>query len=317
MKHEPYTCIRCNYSTERKNNMFYHLYKMKKTCPGTKNVIELTEEIKQHIMENRIYKIPDEPKAPTITNIINTNNTINNFIANMDPIEKINNYTTFKNIELSDFGDSIENSLRCKVRLLQNKRNDIAIDNTGLLEIVDQVSSLASHNIEDFNILYDDKYNKLKLYEFGSWNESIIISGVKTYLIKIQEFYLDNYEAYLIRKIELPDTNCRNKNKSRELLIEYYKFIGCFDIDPLTKDKTDHEILYDEESNDEDTSISEKYYALYVKTRDDIKKGFINTINKQVIDIIKKNSQRNVNELNKKVTSLFHMEEEFKNKITK
>jgi hypothetical protein len=234
----------------------------------------------------------------------------------MDPIEKINKYTTFKNIELSDFGDSIENSLRCKVRLLQNKRNDIAIDNTGLLEIVDQVSSLASHNIEDFNILYDDKYNKLKLYEFGSWNESIVISGVKTYLIKIQEFYLDNYEAYLIRKIELPDTNYRNKNKSKELLIEYYKFIGCFDIDPLTKDKTDHEILYDEESNDEDTSISEKYYTLYVKTRDDIKKGFINTINKQVIDIIKKNSQRNVNELNKKVTSLFHMEEEFKNKIT-
>ena len=317
MKHEPYTCIRCNYSTERKNNMFYHLYKMKKTCPGTKNVIELTEEIKQHIMENRIYKIPDEPKAPTITNIINTNNTINNFIANMDPIEKINKYTTFKNIELSDFGDSIENSLRCKVRLLQNKRNDIAIDNTGLLEIVDQVSSLASHNIEDFNILYDDKYNKLKLYEFGSWNESIIISGIKTYLIKIQEFYLDNYEAYLIRKIELPDTNYRDKNKSKELLIEYYKFIGCFDIDPLAKDKTDQEILYDEESNDEDTSISEKYYALYVKTRDDIKKGFINTINKQVIDIIKKNSQRNVNELNKKVTSLFHMEEEFKNKITK
>ena len=85
----------------------------------------------------------------------------------------------------------------------------------------------------------------------------------------------------------------------------------------MTKDKTDHEILYDEESNDEDTSISEKYYALYVKTRDDIKKGFINTINKQVIDIIKKNSQRNVNELNKKVTSLFHMEEEFKIQLCK
>jgi hypothetical protein len=60
-----YSCIRCNYSTERKSNMFYHLYKMKKPCPGTKNVIELTDEIKQHILDNRIYKIPEEPKAPT------------------------------------------------------------------------------------------------------------------------------------------------------------------------------------------------------------------------------------------------------------
>ena len=53
-------------------------------------------------------------------------------------------------------------------------------------------------------------------------------------------------------------------------MIEYYKFIGCFDIDPLVKNKTDHEILYDEESNDEDTSICEKYLALF-------------SINKQVI----------------------------------
>ena len=34
---------------------------MKKTCPGIKNVIELTDEIKQHIMDNRIYKMPEEP----------------------------------------------------------------------------------------------------------------------------------------------------------------------------------------------------------------------------------------------------------------
>lgn len=87
-------------------------------------------------------------------------------------------------------------------------------------------------------------------------------------------------------------------------MIEY------FDIDPLTKDKTD-----DDDSNNCDRSKSEKYYDLYVKTRDETKRGFINSINKQVIDIIKKNSQRNVNELNKKVTSLFHMEEEFKNKL--
>lgn len=313
MKKEPYCCIRCGYTTEKKYHIHKHLYLLKKQCPTISNDIELTNEIKDYIIANRIYKIPkDEPK--NIINNIQNNNTINNFIANLDPIEKINKYITFKNMDLVDYGDTIENGLRDKVCMLENKKNDIAMDTNGLLEIVDQVSSLASHNMEDFNILYDDKYNKLKLYEDGSWNESIIISGIKTFLSKIQEFYLDNYEFYLIRKIEL-NNNCRNKNKSRELLIEYYKFIGCFDIEPDSKNRSDPEILYDEDSDEECTDLSDKYNSLYIKTRDDTKKSYINNIKKQVIDIIKKNSQRNINELNKNVTSLFHMEEEFKNKL--
>lgn len=60
-KHELYRCIRCNYSTERKSNMYYHLYKIKKPCPATENIIHLTDEIKQHIMDNRIYKIVENP----------------------------------------------------------------------------------------------------------------------------------------------------------------------------------------------------------------------------------------------------------------
>lgn len=314
MKKEPYCCIRCNYTTHHKGSMIYHLYKTKKPCPATKNVIELTDEIKQHILDNRIYHIyKEEPK--NIINNIQNNNTINNFIANMDPIEKINKYITFKDMNLYDYGNTIENSLRDKVQLLENKKCDVTMDTNGLLEIVDQVSSLASHNMEDFNILYDDKYNKLRLYEDGSWNEAIIVSGIKTLLSKIQEFYLDNYEFYLIRKIELDEKNMRHKNKFRELLIEYYKFIGCFDIEPDSKNRTDPEILYDEESDDDFKDISDKYTSLYVKTRDDIKKSYINSTKKQVIEIIKKNSQRNITELNKKVTGLFHMEEEFKNKL--
>lgn len=314
MKKEPYCCIRCNYSTHHRFNMHKHFYKTKKPCPATKNVIELTDEIKQHILDNRIYKIPEEPKNQIINNIQN-NNTINNFIASMDPIEKINKYITFKDVELCDYSETIENGLRDKCLLLENKRFNIEMDTNGLLEIIDQVSSLARNDIEDFNILYDEKYNKLKLYEDGDWTESIIISGIKTLLIKIQEFYLDNYEYYLIRKIEIGN-NYQQKNKSRELLIEYYKFIGCFDIEPYAKNKSDPEILEDEYADDDGSrEIGDKYNSLYIKTRDTTQKSFINNTKKQVIEIIKKNSQRNIKELNKKVTNLFHMEEEFKNKF--
>lgn len=63
MKKEPYCCIRCGYNTVQKNHIYKHLYLLKKTCPATKNLIELTDEIKQHILDNRIYKEPKTNQA--------------------------------------------------------------------------------------------------------------------------------------------------------------------------------------------------------------------------------------------------------------
>ena len=59
-----YGCPRCGYETEHKTNIVNHLYKKKKACPQIKNEIELTDEIKEHILNNRIYKID---KTPTKT----------------------------------------------------------------------------------------------------------------------------------------------------------------------------------------------------------------------------------------------------------
>lgn len=55
---EPYTCCRCNYKTPIKARMVRHLNTLKTICPGTCNNIELTKEIKDCIVENRVYKIP-------------------------------------------------------------------------------------------------------------------------------------------------------------------------------------------------------------------------------------------------------------------
>jgi len=54
-----YSCVRCGYETENKYSMNTHLYKKKKPCPTAVNNIELTDEIKKYILENRIYKIPE------------------------------------------------------------------------------------------------------------------------------------------------------------------------------------------------------------------------------------------------------------------
>jgi hypothetical protein len=55
-----YGCIRCGYETNSKAHMYKHLFLKLSPCPQTLNIIELTDEIKQHIIDNRIYIIPEK-----------------------------------------------------------------------------------------------------------------------------------------------------------------------------------------------------------------------------------------------------------------
>ena len=58
----PYLCPRCGYNTPKKPHMRYHFYATKKPCQGIVRLIELTEEIKQTILDHRVYH-PPQPAA--------------------------------------------------------------------------------------------------------------------------------------------------------------------------------------------------------------------------------------------------------------
>lgn len=57
----PYTCIRCGFMCKSKSDMNRHFYMRSKPCPATQHVIELTDEIKIHILNNRIIRLQDKP----------------------------------------------------------------------------------------------------------------------------------------------------------------------------------------------------------------------------------------------------------------
>lgn len=54
----PYTCVRCGYATKEKYRMNDHFFKKKKVCPPIKCDIDLTDEIKNKILVDRIYRLP-------------------------------------------------------------------------------------------------------------------------------------------------------------------------------------------------------------------------------------------------------------------
>jgi hypothetical protein len=77
-----------------------HLLKRKKECPATENDIELTDEIKEFILKNRIYKIPKPLKTPKKPQtIIITPNRNNEIIPQTDIIVKKEENITFINEE--------------------------------------------------------------------------------------------------------------------------------------------------------------------------------------------------------------------------
>jgi hypothetical protein len=326
----PYTCPCCNYNTTNKTNILHHFYKLKKLCPKTFNDIELTEEIKKYVIANRVYHIP--APIPVINNtnninqIINYNNTINNLITNMDTIDKLTKFVTFNSPEskLIDIDAKLAKKFQKNVARLEANKQDQDIDKHVLLEMIDQVCSLADEHFKDFNIIYDDKFNRLKLYDStGVWEESMLTVGMRTLLIKVQEHYFDAYEKYLIRKIRADDQlNGPRQMRMLEHLIDYYRFIACFDIDPYVKsDINDTEILYNmdddrydccAEYTDDNRKLVFEFRDKYIKTRDSITKCFANETKKEVVNIIKNISKKNVDELNKKVIKLFNMDEEFK-----
>ena len=186
-KNRNYACIRCNYETDSKSHMQRHLYEKKKACPQTRNLIELTDEIKQHILDNRIYIIPKVVKPTKASNNINiTNNTMNNFIGNMDPVEKITKYTDYKGVEIVDFDDSVDEKFAVRANNMKTNKSDaMALKKETFIEHIGEASR--NETMKDFNILYDHKMKTFNIYNEGAWKNLSIHEGLRAILFKMQD----------------------------------------------------------------------------------------------------------------------------------
>lgn len=86
----PYTCPACGYETIQKNDMNKHFYKVLKPCPKQLNNIDLTDDIKEFVLANRIYH-PPKNETLSLTQTINVNNTVVNYIDDVDTLRLLDN----------------------------------------------------------------------------------------------------------------------------------------------------------------------------------------------------------------------------------
>lgn len=342
----PYQCPRCGYETRQKPSIRDHLYSKKKACPGVRDTLDLTDDIKEHILTHRIYRKPDnrkqEDKAKVIINNYNQYNNINNIIAGMDAVDKLTHYMSFKGQELLDFESTIENKYKKTVKQLdKDTTNTFLLKEDKLLEIVGRASEPEDDSTH--NVIYDNKLKELKIYD-GTWEAMSLDAGTKHYMERIQRNFLDAYERYLLRNIKNA-RQAQDKALFKEMLERYFAFIGCFDLDPYCRYANDEEIINPVSRSDEDddgyddcddedaasrngletdsimriamrpspeSSLSEEFYPFYKTVLKSLTRTFVNRTIRSVQDMLKRNSARSVMDLNKKITKLFHMDETFR-----
>ena len=319
--HTPYTCTRCNYQSKHKVDMRRHLYTRKKDCPALLHNIELTDDIKIFILQNRVYVPPQPNTSPsdseqkTINQTINNFNTMNNFVSNMDVIDKLSKLVTHTKQLHIGYQDNIRIKYEDDAMYLRNPKNlrveSVAMKPDDLMVIIDSVTKVSqglSDSVE-INVLYDNKSKKIRLYQDGVWDDTIVSIGLKKLVQSIQETYLDEYEQYLIIKSRSDKTHFTTKSLIKELIADYYKFISAFELHPFVKDKSNNHFRF---GSSTEYDIEEEFMAIYTKGIDSMSVSEFRKIQKDVLDIIKGNTRRNIEELNKKVINLIQIDDAFK-----
>jgi hypothetical protein len=308
----PYECPRCNYKTPKKSSIKTHFIRQK-SCPAVVNNINLTEEIKECVLENRVYKVKDETK--TIVQNINYNNTMINFVGNMDAVEKIMRVAQYQQVGINSFDNTCEQTYEAVVNKMDIGTFDLYNSKPDFMEIVNRLTSARDNSkdrrlkLENLNCLYDIKRKRLRVYD-GTWDDHLDNSGLEFIANTIVDRYLEAYEIYIIKNIygDVVLTGLE-ASEARECLKDYYKFIACFDIKPYATEKALQDSYFDEVVREQ---IYKDLGEMYDQINDSMTKTYFKDIHKQMMDIIKSNTYISIAELDKAIIGIVNVQSDFK-----
>lgn len=327
----PYTCYRCSYNTIYKGNMRRHLYSKGVECPGIANDIELTAEIKEKILKNRVHHEPKPNQQHSTVNTtqlnciihnINQQKNIINVLNGFDISNKVSALANRDGIEIQEFEDFIEEHYKKNVDKLLNDsyRHPVEYTDTNFKEMVFEITE--SSDLTSSVILSDKK--KDAIYVSIGNNEWETIHGKRKIEVVVEslvKYFLQNYEIYLIRKLEASISEVR----FNECLDKYYTFIATFDIHPFVRNKEDAQVMYneDDENYANDSTISDiqahrivdKYNAKYAGIKTKLSDSKRNATYKEIATIITQNTVTHTERINTRIVELLQIEPEFLQQI--
>jgi hypothetical protein len=293
----PYTCPRCGHETPAKTKMRTH-FARKNLCPGLINAsLQLTDEIKQHVLANRIYvekKQTDVMRHITIQNQQLTQ--INNYFGKLDLSEKVE----LLNIRPKQCSDKVISLIKHETSIHNKDLPGLVVEDKDVEDMVVKMCRSQEDDLSDLSVLVDAKNNHVMIYEGETWEEFDMHAGARQILMHIHENFMCEHERYLLR--------CRNKSHDlrerqdiKEQILKYYKLVAAFDFEPYCFNKSDDDI-YDDGSRQH--SCEDEFYPKFVKIKETMtvgeKRGWI----KLIVSTVKMNSRMTNMMLNKKLYEL-------------
>jgi hypothetical protein len=298
--------------------MRQHLYVRKTSCADI-NGLELTEQIKEQVMNARRYHPPKKSdKGSNATyNIINQYNTINNFVCGLGFDEKMGLLLDYQKGRLLDIEDGLDDRFQQRVQRLEDDkyRSGCYLSLDDLFGLVNDVTKIDKDNIQKFNILFDKAVKRFKLYRCKTWESFLEDMGARELVSLIKSYYLDTYEIYLIRNLYTEKSINLNRIKLNEHLEIYYRFISIFELPAFITNFSDQEVLGHRLVEGNEDYLAEKYLQLYCEQKKQLKPTEINRIKRKIINIVKENTVHNLAELNKAVLEILKVDENFRNEL--
>lgn len=303
-----YTCPRCGYKTRNKKHMERHLYNKKTVCPATSNIVELTDEIKNHIITNRVYLIPSVNKSNKIVN-----NLIFNYISNTSSVERLEHYLQFMQIKPIDYGDKIEMQNQKIINQLTNDSTNIAkyisINHDNFLSSIEKSILVEDQQFDQLNLMFNKELQKIMINRETQWETYLMDAGINEIVRIFRDYYMEIYEFNKI-KLMFGTIDGVNKYGQENYLREYYQIIAKFDVLPSSYQQK-NAFIYPEFKHDNEYFISDYCMKLYNDVKSNLSKSEISKSKKQIIDIIKNNNNYNCKNLDKYLINMINHDNEY------
>jgi hypothetical protein len=283
-----------------------------KSCGALVSDIILTDDIKQHVLDNLVYREIKQQNPQTVINQqINMFNHMQNVISQIDPLEKLNKVVRHYNTELVDFDQHVLNTFSDDIEALDqiHDSNVVQLNTDSLLSIINILTTMV--DIDNLNVIYDTIGDKVKLYNEGQWKTFLFHSGMSQILQCLQDGYLNFYETYLLKKYTVTQ-NHRTRALISEYLKGYYRFLACTELIPFVYEKTDGIIL---DTLSEEYTLEETWYTKFKDIKDNLKASEMKRTMTQIGNIIKRNSKSNIVELNKKIMEMINVDDTFQKEV--
>ena len=261
----------------------------------------------------------DAPASQTINQTINTYNTMNNFLNGIDALTKIREYGVKKQIHYLPFDRDVELMYEKQRLRLENNTfvHEHQKEEIEIIEMINHISKCCEKDMSDFNLCFDNKQNKLLMYESGDWQELFTNAGIQKIVTTIQDYFWNAYECFLIRKIE----KCEDQVRMRELLEKHYTFLACADVDPFVLGRHNNQINYTADDDEyweapaftdiDAHSIQDYYLPMFRRIQKGLSKKAKEDAKKEIIQIVKSNTRNNMMQLNKLIVRIIDVEPNF------